>query len=105
MCILGDPSTVYYSLSVARGDVGFTIDWSEHDDQSNRLHLTAVSQAVAFTIRALQTPPRDINWRARALPWLKTWNVVVKDIEETIADDEVPCSEYRRSPGVNPHLT
>ena len=30
---------------------------------------------------------------------------MVKDIEETIADDEVPCSEYRRSPGVNSHLT
>jgi hypothetical protein len=33
-----DPSTVYYSLSVPKGDVGPTTDWSEHGDQPNRLH-------------------------------------------------------------------
>ena len=99
-----DPSTVYYALSVPKGDVGPTTDWSEHGDQPNRLHLTAVGQAVAFTLRALQTPPRDANWRTRALRQLKTWNVVVKDIEETIADDEVPSSEYRPSPGANSHI-
>jgi hypothetical protein len=100
-----NPSTVYYALSVPKGDVVPTTDWSEHGDQPNRLHLTAVGQAVAFTLRALQTPPRDANWRARALRQLKTWNVVVKDIEETIADDEVPSSEYRPSPGANSHIT
>ena len=96
-----DPSTVYYALSVPKGDVGPTTDWSEDGDRPNRLHLTAVGQAVAFTLRALQTPPRDANWRTRALRQLKTWNVVVKEIEETIADDEVPSSEYRPSPGAN----
>jgi hypothetical protein len=102
--VLNDPSTVYYSLSVPKGDVGPMTDWSEHGDQPNRLHLTAVGQAVAFTLRALQTPARDANWRARVLRRLKTWNVVVKDIEETIADDEVLSSEYRPSPGANSHI-
>ncbi|KAH8587607.1 hypothetical protein B0O99DRAFT_556325 [Bisporella sp. PMI_857] len=96
-----DPSIVYYSLSVPKGDVGPLTDWSERGDQPNRLHLTAVGQAVAFTLRALQTPPRDAKWRTKALRQLKTWNVVVKEIEEAIADDEVPSSEYRPSPGAN----
>ena len=96
-----DPSTVYYSLSVPKGDVGPLTDWSERGNQPNRLHLTAVGQAVAFTLRALQTPPRDANWRAKAERQLKTWNIVVKDTEEAIADDEVPSSEYRPSPGAN----
>jgi hypothetical protein len=99
-----DPSTVYYSLSIPKGDVGPTTDWSEHGDQANRLHLTAVGQALAFTLRALQTPPRDGNWKTKALRHLKTWNVVVKDIEEAIADDEVPSSEYRPSPGANTQI-
>jgi hypothetical protein len=53
-----DPSTVYYSLSAPKEDVGPSTGWSEHADQTNRLHLTAVGQVVAFTLRALQTPPR-----------------------------------------------
>ena len=56
-----DPSTVYYALSVPKGDVGPATDWSEDSDRPNRLHMTAVSQAVAFTLRTLQTPPRDAN--------------------------------------------
>jgi hypothetical protein len=87
-----DPSTVYYALSVPKGDVGSTTGWSKHGDQPNRLHLTAVGQAVAFTLRALQTPPRDANWRARALRRLKIWNVVAKDIEEAIVLGPNLCS-------------
>jgi hypothetical protein len=56
-----DPSTAYYSLSVPKGDVSPMTDYSEHGDQPNRLHLIAVGQAVAFTLCALQTPPRDMN--------------------------------------------
>jgi hypothetical protein len=99
-----DPSTVYYSLSIPKRDVGPTTGWSENGDQPNRLHLTAVGQAVAFTLRALQTPPRDANWKTKALRQLKTWNVVVKDVEEAIADDEVPSSEYRPPPGANAQI-
>lgn len=47
-----DPSTVCYSLSVPKGDVGASTGWDELENQSNRLHLTAVGQAVAFTLRA-----------------------------------------------------
>ena len=95
-----DPSTVYYPLSVPKGDVGSQTGWSESSDQPNRLHLTAVGQAVPFTLRALQTPPRSTKWRTEALHQLKTWNVVVKEVEEAIADDEVPSSEYRPSPWI-----
>lgn len=73
------------------------LEWD--GDQPNRLHLTAVSQAVAFTLRALQTPPRDASWKTTAQGQLKTWNVVLKEIEETIGDDEVPSLKYRPSPG------
>ncbi|OBT43224.1 hypothetical protein VE00_06404 [Pseudogymnoascus sp. WSF 3629] len=93
-----DPSTVYYSLSVPKGDVGASTGWEELENQSNRLHLTAVGQAVAFTLRALQTPPRSAQWINKALRQLKPWNVVVKEIEDAVADDEVPSSEYRPSP-------
>lgn len=48
-----NPLTVYYYLSVPKGDVGPMTDWSEHGDQPNCLHLTAVGQVVAFTLRAL----------------------------------------------------
>ncbi|KFZ13460.1 hypothetical protein V502_06597 [Pseudogymnoascus sp. VKM F-4520 (FW-2644)] len=65
-----DPSTVYYYLSVPKGDVG------------------------ASTGRAAQ-------WILKALRQLKAWNVVVKEVEDAVADDEVPSSEYRPSPRVN----
>ncbi|KFY50792.1 hypothetical protein V495_00095 [Pseudogymnoascus sp. VKM F-4514 (FW-929)] len=93
-----DPSSVYYSLSVPKGDVGTSTGWDEPGNQSNRLHLTAVGQAVAFTLRALQTPPRSAQWINKALRQLKPWNVVVKEVEDAVADDEVPSSEYRPSP-------
>ncbi len=94
-----DPSTVYYALSVPKKDVGVLTGWNGPGNQSNRLHMTAVAQAVAFTLRALQTPARDAQWTMKALRQLQTWNVVVKEVEDTIADDEVPSSEYRPSPG------
>jgi len=96
-----DPSTVYYSLSVPKGDVGASTGWDERGNEPNRLHMTAVGQAVAFTLRALKTPPRSAQWIMKALRQLKTWNVVVKEAEDAVADDEVPSSEYRPSPRVN----
>jgi hypothetical protein len=62
-----DPSIVYYSLSVPKGDVGASTGWNEGGNQPNQLHMTAVGQAVAFTLRALQTPPRSAQWRMKAL--------------------------------------
>jgi hypothetical protein len=96
--ILDDPSTVYYSLSVPKGDVGASTGWNERGNQPNQLHMTAVGQAVAFTLRALQTPPRCAQWKMKALRQLKTWNIVVREAEDAIADDKVPSSEYRPSP-------
>ncbi|OBT57881.1 hypothetical protein VE04_02107 [Pseudogymnoascus sp. 24MN13] len=93
-----DPSIVYYSLSVPKGDVGPSTGWDERGNEPNRLHMTAVGQAVAFTLRALQTPPRGAQWTNNALRQLKTWNVVVREVEDAVGDDEVPSSEYRPSP-------
>lgn len=104
LCIPDNPSTVYYSLLILKGDVGPMTNWSEHSDQPNRLHLTAVGQVVAFTLRALQTPLHDANWKTKALCQLKTWNVVVKDIKEAIIDDKTPSLEYRPLPGSNAQI-
>ncbi|KAH8586479.1 hypothetical protein B0O99DRAFT_695423 [Bisporella sp. PMI_857] len=95
-----DPSTVYYALSVPKGDVGLSTGWDKDSEHPNRLHLTAVGQAVAFTLRALRTPPRGAQWTKNALGQLKTWAIIVKDAEEAIAMDEVPSSEYQPSPNV-----
>ena len=67
--------------------------------------MTAVGQAVAFTLRALKTPPRSAQWIRKALHQLKTWNVVVKEVEDSVADDEVPSSEYRPSPRATQDIT
>lgn len=53
-----DPSTVYYALSVPKGDVGMSTGWNEPGKQPTRLHMTAIAQAVAFTFRALRMPVR-----------------------------------------------
>ncbi|ORX99353.1 hypothetical protein BCR34DRAFT_628220 [Clohesyomyces aquaticus] len=54
-----NPRTVYYFLSVPKGDVGGAIGWTADLDGLNRLHLTAVRQMLAFTLQALKTPPRS----------------------------------------------
>ncbi|OQE15822.1 hypothetical protein PENFLA_c030G10051 [Penicillium flavigenum] len=54
-----DPSTVYYYLSAPKEDVGDTTGWTGDPSDDNRLHLTALGQVLAFTLRALQTPKRD----------------------------------------------
>lgn len=100
-----DPSTVYYSLSVPKGDVGASTGWDERGNEPNRLHMTAVGQAVAFTLRALKTPPRSAQWITKALRQLKTWNVVITEVEDAVADDEVPSSEYRPSPRAMQEIT
>jgi hypothetical protein len=35
-----DPSTVYYSLSVPKGDVGVSTGWNERGNQHSQLHMT-----------------------------------------------------------------
>lgn len=44
------PSTLFYHLSVPKGDVGHETGWDPHSDRPNHLHLTAVGQGLAFTL-------------------------------------------------------
>jgi hypothetical protein len=93
-----DPGTVYYYLSVPKHDVGETTGWTEKLDVENRLHLTAVGQTLAFTIRALQATPRNQLWRDRALNQLDRWRVSYNDILEDIPVADAPSSEYWPTP-------
>lgn len=86
---------MYYALSVPHGDVGPTTGWMGELDQENRLHLTAVSQLLAFTLVAIQSPRRNPQWRRDAEKLLKTWQVTVEDLEEGLPEEDVPGSEYR----------
>uniref|UniRef100_A0A093VE36 Putative AAA family ATPase y4kL n=1 Tax=Talaromyces marneffei PM1 TaxID=1077442 RepID=A0A093VE36_TALMA len=88
------PSTVLYYLSVPKEDVGNTTNWPRDD---NRLHLTAVGQLLAFTLRALRTSPRDIAWRSWARSQLGTWEMVYDDLLEEIEEKDIPTSDYKPS--------
>uniref|UniRef100_A0A093URP4 Putative cell division control protein 7 like 2 n=1 Tax=Talaromyces marneffei PM1 TaxID=1077442 RepID=A0A093URP4_TALMA len=90
-----DPSIVRYYLSVPKEDVGDTTGWAGDVNDDNRLHLTAVGQLLAFTLRALRTSPRDLNWRNWAAERLKTWEMVYDDLLEEIEEKDIPASEYK----------
>lgn len=95
-----NPATVQYFLSVPQVDVGDSTGWSEDAASSatNRLHLTAVGQVLAFTLQALRSPPRSHEWRAKAEASLATWEYVYKDIlDDAPAPEETP-SEYCPTP-------
>ena len=53
-----DPSCVYYSICVPSLDV--------QDDDETRLHRTAVAQAFAFMLQAIQSPPPCQAWHDAA---------------------------------------
>ena len=91
-----DPRTVHYFLSVPKGDVGDSMGWTSDLGGTNRLHLTAVAQMLAFTLRALQTPPRSHKWRVDAASQLNTWGVMYEDVLMTISEKDAPSSEYRQ---------
>ncbi|KAH8704296.1 hypothetical protein GQ44DRAFT_743757 [Phaeosphaeriaceae sp. PMI808] len=93
--VLDDPRTVYYFLSVPKGDVGGTTGWAPDSDGTNRLHLTAVGQMLAFTLQALKTPPRGQQWRAEAATQLNSWEVMYDDLLDTIPPEDASSSEYR----------
>ncbi|KAJ5145699.1 uncharacterized protein N7515_000263 [Penicillium bovifimosum] len=90
-----DPSTLFYHLSVPKGDVGDTTGWDPSSDSPNRLHLTAVGQALAFTVQALKLHTEPQSWIERAANSLPKWKVVVEDILKTISKEDTPSSEYR----------
>ncbi|KAF2254148.1 hypothetical protein BU26DRAFT_514154 [Trematosphaeria pertusa] len=90
-----DPKTVYYYLSVPKGDVGKTTGWTPNSQEPNRLHLTAMGQMLAFTLQALKVPQRSLEWRAEAAAQLNTWTVMYEDLLHKIPPRDAPSSEYR----------
>jgi len=93
-----DPSTVYYYLSVPKEDVGETTGWTGGSNGDNRLHLTALGQVLAFTLRALRTPPRGTGWTDRERRILKTWEMIYDDLLGNIEKKDVPSSDFKPSP-------
>ncbi|KAF2021930.1 hypothetical protein BU24DRAFT_337592 [Aaosphaeria arxii CBS 175.79] len=90
-----DPRTVYYYLSVPKGDVGETTGWNAGSESANRLHLTAVGQMLAFTLRALQVSPREQGWRTKAENELNSWEMAYDEVLQTILKSDTKSSVYR----------
>ncbi|KAF3029606.1 hypothetical protein E8E12_000161 [Didymella heteroderae] len=90
-----DPTTVYYFLSVAKGNVGDATGWAQDSDGPNRLHLTAVGQMLAFTLQAMKNPPRNQKWRDDAFARLGSWEITFDELLDEIPSEEAPSSEYR----------
>ncbi|EED14486.1 metalloprotease m41 ftsh, putative [Talaromyces stipitatus ATCC 10500] len=93
--LYSNSSTVLYYLSVPQEDVGNTTGWAGDVNGDNRLHLTAVGQLLAFTLRALRTSPRDIAWRDWVASQLETWEMVYDDLLEKIEEKDIPASDYK----------
>ncbi|PWY90674.1 hypothetical protein BO70DRAFT_306788 [Aspergillus heteromorphus CBS 117.55] len=93
-----DPSTVYYYLSVPEEDVG-PVTWTGNPHDDNRLHLTALGQVLAFTLRALRVPTRDIAWTNRAVRSLKTWVMVYDILLDKILEKDIPSSAFKSPTG------
>ncbi|OJD10193.1 hypothetical protein ACJ73_09899, partial [Blastomyces percursus] len=93
-----DHTTVYYYLSVPNDDVGETTGWASDSDRDNRLHLTAIGQVLAFTLRALRTPPHGQNWRNHAGAMLKKWKIPHDDIPESeLEKSSEKLSDYKQN--------
>ncbi|KAI1934409.1 hypothetical protein LOZ66_005877 [Ophidiomyces ophidiicola] len=74
-----DPGTVYYYLSQPKKDVGESTGYAGQTDQPNKLHMTAVGQVLAFTLRSILEPPCPQDWRKRAEDLLKPWQLCYND--------------------------
>ena len=92
-----DPSTVYYYLSVPGEDVGASTGWTGDLGGDNRLHLTALGQVLAFTLRALPVPTRDIGWTNWATRKLETWVMVYDEILDEISEKNISSSVFKPS--------
>ncbi|KAJ4313475.1 hypothetical protein N0V84_009400 [Fusarium piperis] len=96
-----DPTRVYFAVSVPSLDV--------QDDDEGRLHRTAVAQAFAFVLQAIQPQPIDQAWRDACFK-LKKWDVEFENILlKTPKSDRKPrkndptykaqrWKDFRRSP-------
>ncbi|THC87286.1 hypothetical protein EYZ11_013267 [Aspergillus tanneri] len=50
---------------------------------------------LAFTLRALRAPTRDIAWTTSAVHRLKTWEMVYDDLLDEIAEKDIPSSDFK----------
>ncbi|DAA77897.1 TPA_exp: Uncharacterized protein A8136_5600 [Trichophyton benhamiae CBS 112371] len=109
-----DPTTVYYYRSTPNEDVGESTGWTGDSDGGtsdsdsstsdsgghNRLHLTAIGQVLAFTLRALRSPPHGQNWPADTEERLKKWEIefnhdVVFGLDSSSPPEKLPSSGYK----------
>lgn len=88
--------TAYYHLAEPKRDVN-----AQNEDFPNiedYLHRTAISQVLAFSILALESAQRNLEWREGVIETLGTWevnyNAILKQIPETVQKSP-PMSNYR----------
>ncbi|TLD04558.1 hypothetical protein E2P81_ATG10610 [Venturia nashicola] len=94
-----DLTTVHCHLSVPREDVGDTLGWSDDGALRGRddLHLTAVAQALVFTLLALRFEPWAQDGREDAMNQLSTWGTIHQDVP-----DDSPSTVAASSHGAYP---
>ncbi|KAM5475384.1 hypothetical protein MauCBS54593_001072 [Microsporum audouinii] len=88
-----DPTIVYYYLSRPAKDVGETTGWVSGSDGHNKLHLTAIGQVLAFTLRALRSPPHSQTWPEDVEKQLKRWEIEHDDILFKDTEEDSPPSK------------
>ncbi|EAS32868.3 uncharacterized protein CIMG_03892 [Coccidioides immitis RS] len=89
-----DPTTVFYYLSTPGKDVGETTGYTGRTDSPNKLHLTAVGQVLAFTLKAMQVEPYCQSWRTEAEAQLKPWRLIYQDDAIVSSPRTVTTQEY-----------
>ncbi|KAF3480960.1 uncharacterized protein GIQ15_06307 [Arthroderma uncinatum] len=89
-----DPTTIFYYVSTPGEDVGGTTGYTGRTDSPNKLHLTAVGQVLAFTLKAMQVEPYCQTWRTEAEAKLKPWKTVYQDDIIVSSPQTVTTEEY-----------
>ncbi|KAI9781063.1 MAG: hypothetical protein M1839_006340 [Geoglossum umbratile] len=88
---LDDPATVYYHLAEPRSDV--ETQRSTDPATESYLNRTAISQVVAFSLLALESPPPDQAWATYA-------ETLPKWVEDPVAVlDQLPPTVRKTPPG------
>ncbi|KAK2734715.1 hypothetical protein FQN57_001485 [Myotisia sp. PD_48] len=93
-----DPSVVYSFLSIPGEDVKDSTGWNGDITAPNRLHVTAIGQVLAFTLRAMREDPLDQAWRNQAMDNLERWEMSYDVIWNETPVKVVPVNE-RPLPG------
>ncbi|PYH63939.1 uncharacterized protein BO88DRAFT_419828 [Aspergillus vadensis CBS 113365] len=91
-----DPTIIQYFLCIPNQDAQADVQ----ADNEVRLHRTAISQVLAFTLQALAVEPPTQEWHDVAHDQLTTWKIeyldMLREIPETLCKDP-PASDYRPS--------